>query len=80
MKLEHLYNVCEMIENGEISYCKSADVIETASVCKIILDNLIGFAQNHEDEDLPNAAIMNQRNSAITLSSIFEDLEYYTED
>lgn len=78
MKLENLYNVCEQIENGD--HCKGSDIIEMASVCKIILDNLIGFAQNYEDENLSHAAVMNQRNASVTLSNIFEELEYYTED
>lgn len=80
MKLEKLYNVCEKIENGEEEYIVVADIVETASACKIILDNLIGFAENHEDEGLANAALMNQRDASVTLSSIFEELEYYTED
>lgn len=80
MRLEDLYNVCERIENGEIEYCSDGTVVETASVCKIILDHLIGFAQNYEDENLSNAAALNQRAASVTLSNIFEDLEYYTEE
>lgn len=80
MRLENLYNVCERIEDGGFGYCSEGEVIELASVCKIILDSLIGFAQNYEDENLANAAIMNQRAASVTLSNIFEELEHYTED
>lgn len=79
MRLENLYDVCERIENGD-TFVQWADIAELIPVCKVILDNLMEFAQYYEDENLAHAAVMNQRNAAVTLSNIFEELEYYTED
>lgn len=79
MRLEKLYNTCEKIENGEFKNYSSDDLIELATATKSILDYLIEFAESHEDEDLVNASVMNQRASSVTLSNIFEELEYYME-
>ena len=76
MNLEKLYNVCEKIEYGYAN----ADAIKLATASKAILDCLMGFANSYEDEDLVNAALMNQRAASVTLSNIFEELEYYAED
>lgn len=77
--LEDLYNLYNEISLGEFSNCRVDDIKELASVSKTILEHLMTFADYYEDENLANAAAMNHRAASVTLSNIFEDLDYYTE-
>ena len=76
-----LFNMCEAIENDGIMDVPVEDIVEIISFAKTVLSNLIWFTDNYEDENPSDAVNNHKRDAVITLTNMFDELEYYaTED
>lgn len=76
-----LFNMCEAIENDGIMDVPVEDIVEIISFAKTVLSNLLWFTDNYEDENPSDAVNNHKRDAVITLTNIFDELEYYaTED
>lgn len=76
-----LFNMCEAIENDGIMEVPVEDIVEIISFAKTVLSNLLWFTDNYEDENPSDAVNNHKRDAVITLTNIFDELEYYaTED
>lgn len=76
-----LFNMCEAIENDGIMDVPVEDIVEIISFAKTVLSNLLWFTDNYEDENPSDAVNNHKRDVVITLTNMFDELEYYaTED
>ena len=76
-----LFNMCEAIENDGIMDVPVEDIVEIISFAKTVLSNLLWFTDNYEDENPSDAVNNHERDAVITLTNMFDELEYYaTED
>lgn len=76
-----LFNMCEAIENDGIMDVPVEDIVEIISFAKTVLSNLLWFTDNYEDENPSDAVNNHKRDAVITLTNMFDELEYYaTED
>ena len=76
-----LFNMCEAIENDGIMDVPVEDIVEIISFAKTVLSNLLWFTDNYEDENPSDAVNNHKRDAVITLTNLFDELEYYaTED
>lgn len=76
-----LFNMCEAIENDGIMDVLVEDIVEIISFAKTVLSNLLWFTDNYEDENPSDAVNNHKRDAVITLTNMFDELEYYaTED
>lgn len=76
-----LFNMCEAIENDGIMDVPVEDIVEIISFAKTVLSNLLWFMDNYEDENPSDAVNNHKRDAVITLTNMFDELEYYaTED
>ena len=76
-----LFNMCEAIENDGIMEVPVEDIVEIISFAKTVLSNLLWFTDNYEDENPSDAVNNHKRDAVITLTNMFDELEYYsTED
>ena len=65
-----LFNVCNNIsENG---------MVEVVDFARTVLSNILWFVENYEDENPTDAVHNHSRDAVITLSNMFDELEYYT--
>ena len=56
-------------------------IVEIISFAKTVLSNLLWFTDNYEDENPSDAVNNHKRDAVITLTNMFDELEYYaTED
>lgn len=76
-----LFNMCEAIENDGIMDVPVEDIVEIISFAKTVLSNLLWFTDNYDDENPSDAVNNHKRDAVITLTNMFDELEYYaTED
>ena len=73
-----LFNVCNNISENGIMNVQIDDVIEVVDFAKTVLSNILWFVENYEDENPTDAVNNHSRDAVITLSNMFDELEYYT--
>lgn len=73
-----LFNVCNNISENGIMNVQADDVVEVIDFAKTVLSNILWFVENHEDENPTDAVNNHSRDAVITLSNMFDELEYYT--
>lgn len=75
-----LFNVCNNISENGIMNVQADDVVEVIDFAKTVLSNILWFVENYEDENPTDAVNNHSRDAVITLSNMFDELEYYTTD
>lgn len=73
-----LFNVCNNISENGIMNVQADDVVEVIDFAKTVLSNILWFVENYEDENPTDAVNNHNRDAVITLSNMFDELEYYT--
>ena len=73
-----LFNVCNNISENGIMNVQVDDVVEVVDFAKTVLSNILWFVENYEDENPTDAVNNHSRDVVITLSNMFDELEYYT--
>ena len=73
-----LFNVCNNISENGIMNVQADDVVEVVDFAKTVLSNILWFVENYEDESPTDAVNNHSRYAVITLSNMFDELEYYT--
>lgn len=73
-----LFNVCNNISENGIMDTPVDDIVEIIDFAKTVLGNILWFVENYEDESPVDAVNNHSRDAIITLSNIFDELEYYT--
>lgn len=73
-----LFNVCNNISENGIMDVPTDDVVEVIDFAKTVLGNILWFVENYEDENPIDAVNNHRRDAIITLSNMFDELEYYT--
>ena len=73
-----LFNVCNNISENGIINVQADDVVEVVDFAKTVLSNILWFVENYEDENPTDAVNNHSRDAVITLSNMFDELEYYT--
>lgn len=73
-----LFNVCNSISENGIMNAPVDDVVEVIDFAKTVLGNILWFVENYEDENPIDAVNNHSRDAIITLSNMFDELEYYT--
>ena len=73
-----LFNVCNNISENGIMNVQVDDVVEVVDFAKTVLSNILWFVENYEDENPIDAVNNHSRDAIITLSNMFDELEYYT--
>lgn len=73
-----LFNVCNNISENGIMNVQADDVVEVIDFAKTVLSNILWFVENYEDENPTDAVNNHSRDAVITLSNMFDELEYYT--
>lgn len=73
-----LFNVCNNISENGIMNVQADDVVEVVDFAKTVLSNILWFVENYEDESSTDAVNNHSRDAVITLSNMFDELEYYT--
>lgn len=73
-----LFNMCEAVENDGIMNAQVDDIVEIISFAKTVLGNLLWFTENYEDENPTDAVHRHKMDAIITLTNIFDELEYYS--
>lgn len=73
-----LFNVCNNISENGIMNVQVDDVVEVVDFAKTVLSNILWFVENYEDENQTDAVHNHSRDAIITLSNMFDELEYYT--
>lgn len=73
-----LFNVCNNISENGIMNVQADDVVEVVDFVKTVLSNILWFVENYEDENPTDAVNNHSRDAVITLSNMFDELEYYT--
>ena len=73
-----LFNVCNNISENGIMNVQVDDVVEVVDFARTVLSNILWFVENYEDENPTDAAHNHSRDAVITLSNMFDELEYYT--
>lgn len=73
-----LFNVCNNISENGIMNVQADDVVEVIDFAKTVLSNILWFVENYEDENQTDAVNNHSRDAVITLSNMFDELEYYT--
>ena len=73
-----LFNVCNNISENGIINVRADDVVEVIDFAKTVLSNILWFVENYEDENPTDAVNNHSRDAVITLSNMFDELEYYT--
>lgn len=73
-----LFNVCNNISENGIMNVQVDDVVEVVDFAKTVLSNILWFVENYEDENPTDAVNNHSRDAVITLSNMFDELEYYT--
>lgn len=73
-----LFNVCNNISENGIMNVQADDVVEVVDFAKTVLSNILWFVENYEDENPTDAVNNHSRDAVITLSNMFDELEYYT--
>ena len=73
-----LFNVCNNISENGIMNVQVDDVVEVVDFARTVLSNILWFVENYEDETPTDAAHNHSRDAVITLSNMFDELEYYT--
>lgn len=73
-----LFNVCNNISENGIMNVQADDVVEVIDFAKTVLSNILWFVENHEDENPTDTVNNHSRDAVITLSNMFDELEYYT--
>lgn len=74
----NLFNVCNNISENGIMNVQVDDVVEVVDFAKTVLSNILWFVENYEDENPTDAVNNHSRDAVITLSNMFDELEYYT--
>lgn len=75
-----LFNMCEAIENDGIMDAQVDDIVEIVSFAKTMLGNILWFVETYEDENPIDAVNNHKRDAVITMSNMFDELEYYTRE
>ena len=79
MKLfNDLFKVCYNISEDVIMNGQVDDVVEVVDFARTVLSNILWFVENYEDENPTDAVHNHSRDAVITLSNMFDELEYYT--
>lgn len=73
-----LFNVCNNISENGIMNVQADDVVEVVDFAKTVLSNILWFVENYEDENPTDAVNNHSRDAVVTLSNMFDELEYYT--
>lgn len=73
-----LFNVCNNISENGIMNVQADDMVEVVDFAKTVLSNILWFVENYEDESPTDAVNNHSRDAVITLSNMFDELEYYT--
>lgn len=73
-----LFNVCNNISENGIMNVQADDVVEVIDFAKTVLSNILWFVENYEDDNPTDAVNNHSRDAVITLSNMFDELEYYT--
>lgn len=73
-----LFNMCNSISENGIMNAPADDVVEVIDFAKTVLGNILWFVENYEDENPIDAVHNHSRDAIITLSNMFDELEYYT--
>lgn len=73
-----LFNVCNNISENGIMNVQVDDVVEVVDFARTVLSNILWFVENYEDENATDAVHNHSRDAVITLSNMFDELEYYT--
>ena len=73
-----LFNVCNNISENGIMNVQADDVVEVIDFAKTVLSNILWFVENYEDENPTDAVNNHSRDAVVTLSNMFDELEYYT--
>lgn len=73
-----LFNVCNSISENGIMNAPVDDIVEVIDFAKTVLGNILWFVENYEDENPIDAINNHSRDAIITLSNMFDELEYYT--
>lgn len=73
-----LFNVCNSISENGLMYTPVDDIVEVIDFAKTVLGNILWFVENYEDENPIDAVNNHSRDAIITLSNMFDELEYYT--
>lgn len=73
-----LFNTCNNISESGLMYTPVDDIVEVIDFAKTVLGNILWFVENYEDENPIDAVNNHSRDAIITLSNMFDELEYYT--
>lgn len=73
-----LFNTCNNISENGLMYTPVDDIVEVIDFAKTVLGNILWFVENYEDENPIDAVNNHSRDAIITLSNMFDELEYYT--
>lgn len=73
-----LFNVCNNISENGIMNVQADDVVEVIDFAKTVLSNILWFVENYEDENPTDAVNNHSRDAVVTMSNMFDELEYYT--
>lgn len=73
-----LFDMCEAVEKNGIMDAQVDDIVEIVNFAKTVLGNLLWFTENYEDENPIDAVNNHKRDAVITLTNMFDELEYYT--
>lgn len=75
-----LFNVCNNISENGIMNTTADDVVEVIDFAKTVLGNILWFVETYEDENPIDAVNNHKRDAVITMSNMFDELEYYTRE
>lgn len=73
-----LFNTCNDISENGLMYTPVDDIVEVIDFAKTVLGNILWFVENYENENPIDAVNNHSRDAIITLSNMFDELEYYT--
>ena len=73
-----LFNTCNNISENGLMYTPVDDIVKVIDFAKTVLGNILWFVENYEDENPIDAVNNHSRDAIITLSNMFDELEYYT--
>ena len=75
-----LFNVCNNISENGIMNTTADDVVEVIDFAKTVLGNILWLVETYEDENPIDAVNNHKRDAVITMSNMFDELEYYTRE
>ena len=75
-----LFNVCNNISENGIMNVQVDDVVEVVDFARTVLSNILWFVETYEDENPIDAVNNHKRDAVITMSNMFDELEYYTRE